>query len=123
MDGFLSIYQNIVISCTSYMDAKENAYHMLFLGRCITLRGAYKVTSNIEAGYGRSDITLEALSSANSHVIIEFKQGEDIERLKEEALQQILNNQYYIYLKGEVICSGLAHDKKRCSMVYKTLQI
>lgn len=57
MDGFLSIYQDIVISCTSYMDAKENAYHMLFLGMCITLRGSYEVTSNLEAGYGRSDIT------------------------------------------------------------------
>lgn len=123
MERFLDLYQKIVISCTSYMDAKENAYHMLFLGMCITLRSAYKVTSNIEAGYGRSDITLESLISSNSHVIIEFKQGEDLERLKEEALQQILNNQYYINLKGEVICIGLAHDKKRCSMVYKTMQI
>ncbi len=96
---------------------------MLFLGMCIALRGAYKVTSNIEAGYGRSDITLEALMNARSHVIIEFKQGEDLERLKEEALEQIIENQYYTGLKGEVICIGLAHDKKRCSMVHKTLQI
>ncbi len=48
---FFELYQDIVISCTSYMDAKENAYHMLFLGMCITLRGTYKVTSNIEAGF------------------------------------------------------------------------
>lgn len=123
MKRFIDIYQDIVISCTSYMDAKENAYHMLFLGMCIALRGAYKVTSNIEAGYGRSDITMEALMSARSHVIIEFKQGEDLERLKEEALEQIIQNQYYAGLKGEVICIGLAHDKKRCSMVHKTLQL
>ena len=123
MKRFFELYQDIVISCTSYMDAKENAYHMLFLGMCIALRGAYKVTSNIEAGYGRSDITLEALMNARSHVIIEFKQGEDLERLKEEALEQIIENQYYTGLKGEVICIGLAHDKKRCSMVHKTLQI
>lgn len=58
MEMFLELYRSIVISCTSYMDAKENAYHMLFLGMCITLRGSYKVTSNLEAGYGRSDITL-----------------------------------------------------------------
>lgn len=32
MTRFLDLYQDIVISCTSYMDAKENAYHMLFLG-------------------------------------------------------------------------------------------
>lgn len=121
MDSFLSIYQNIVISCTSYMDAKENAYHMLFLGMCITLRGAYKVTSNIEAGYGRSDITLEALSSGYPHMIIEFKQGEDVDSLKNEALQQILKQKYYMGLKGEVICIGLAHDKKRCEISYKEI--
>lgn len=121
MSGFLSIYQNIVISCTSYMDAKENAYHMLFLGMCITLRGAYRVTSNLEAGYGRSDITLQSLSPAHSNVIVEFKQGEDIDRLKEEALQQILDNKYDTDLSGEVICVGLAHDKKRCSIAYKVI--
>lgn len=123
MKRFFELYQDIVISCTSYMDAKENAYHMLFLGMCITLRGTYKVTSNIEAGFGRSDITLEALIPAHSHVIIEFKQGEDLERLREEALQQIIDNQYYTGLSGEVLCVGLAHDKKRCSMVHKIMQI
>ncbi len=120
MKRFFELYQDIVISCTSYMDAKENAYHMLFLGMCITLRGTYKVTSNIEAGFGRSDITLEALMPAHSHVIIEFKQGEDLERLREEALQQIIDNQYYTGLSGEVLCVGLAHDKKRCSMVHRS---
>lgn len=120
---FLGLYQNIVLSCTSYMDAKENAYHMLFLGMCITLRGSYDVKSNIEAGYGRSDITLKSLSPANSHVIIEFKQGENVECLKSEALQQILDNKYYDGLQGEVICIGLAYNKKRCDMVYKILQI
>ena len=92
MKQFFELYQDIVISCTSYTDTKENAYHMLFLGMCITLRGTYKVTSNIEAGYGRRDITLEALLPAHSHVIIEFKQGEDLEQLKEEVLQQIMDN-------------------------------
>lgn len=96
---------------------------MLFLGMCITLRGAYKVTSNIENGYDRSDITLEALISSHSHVIIEFKQGEDLERLKEGVLQQIMDNQYFAGLKGEVICVGIAHDKKRCDMAYKVINI
>lgn len=122
MEQFFHLYQNIVIACTSYMDAKENAYHMLFLGMCIALRGAYKVMSNIEAGYGRSDITLESMNPSNSHVIIEFKQGKDIDRLKEEALQQILDNRYYAGLKGEVICVGLAHDKKVCSMIHKVVK-
>lgn len=123
MDNFLSVYQNIVISCTSYMDAKENAYHMLFLGMCITLRGAYRVTSNLESGYGRSDISLQALSPGRMNVIVEFKQGEDIDLLKEEALQQILDNQYYTGMAGAVLCVGLAHDKKRCGLAYKVLDI
>lgn len=123
MNKFLAIYQDIVISCTSYMDAKENAYHMLFLGMCITLRGSYKVTSNLEAGYGRSDITLHALSPKDTNVILEFKQGEDIEHLKEQALQQILEQKYYTGLSGEVLCVGVAHDKKRCEIAHKVISI
>lgn len=123
LQRFFSLYQDIVISCTSYMDAKANAYHMLFLGMCITLRGVYKVTSNLETGYGRSDISLQSMSPDYISVIVEFKQGEDIDRLKEEALQQILDNRYYTGMTGEVLCVGLAHDKKRCSMAYKILDI
>lgn len=61
MEGFLKIYRDIVISCTSYFDARENAYHMLFLGMCISVRGIYEVSSNLEQRHGRSDITLKAL--------------------------------------------------------------
>ena len=63
MEHFMSVYQEIVTSCTSYFDAKENAYHMLFLGMCISLRGLYKVTSDGERGLGGRDIRLEALRS------------------------------------------------------------
>lgn len=90
---------------------------------CIILRGAYKVTSNLESGYGRSDITLESLTPGQISVIVEFKQGEDIDKLKELALEQILNQKYYTGLKGEVICVGLAHNKKRCSMSYQSLTL
>ena len=121
MERFFKLYQNIVISCTSYMDAKENAYHMLFLGMCISLRGSYQVTSNMEAGHGRSDITLKALRRGYPNVIVEFKQGKEINQLKHEALCQILEQHYYAGLEGEVICVGLAHDKKRCEIEYKVL--
>lgn len=123
MSRFLDIYQSIVIACTSYMDARENAYHMLFLGMCITLRGAYRVSSNIEAGYGRSDITLQALLPGKSHIIIEFKQGENIAELKEAALTQIMEQRYYTGLQGEILCVGLAHNKKRCEMVWKVIKL
>lgn len=49
------------------MAAKENACHMLFLGMCMTLREMYKVT----------------------------KQGKNLNKLKSDALRQILDNRYY----------------------------
>ena len=57
---FQKVYQQIVSTCTSYFDAKENAYHMLMLGMCVYLSGTYEISSNFEAGKGRSDITLKA---------------------------------------------------------------
>lgn len=52
-------------------------------------------------------------------MIIEFKQGSNIEELKEKALQQIMEQKYYAGLEGEILCIGLAHDKKRCAVSYK----
>ena len=121
IDRFLMLYQEAVISCTSYMDARENAYHMLMLGMCMTLRGSYEVTSNMEAGLGRSDITLKAMIPGKLHVVIELKQGEDMEGLAKRALEQILEQQYYHALKGNVLCVGLAHNKKQCSLVHKII--
>ncbi|MCL1810340.1 MAG: PD-(D/E)XK nuclease domain-containing protein, partial [Clostridiales bacterium] len=121
MEGFLDVYQEIVLSCTSYFDAKENAYHMLFLGMCISLAGLYKITSNIEAGHGRSDIRMESLHPERPHIVIEFKQGEDVDRLKEEALTQIVENQYCAGLEGECLCVGIAHNKKRCVAAHRTV--
>ncbi len=119
MEHFMTVYKDIVISCTSYFDAKENAYHMLFLGMCISLRGLYKVTSNLEMGLGRSDILLEALHPGQCHILIEFKQGVDLVKLKKEALGQIMENRYYAGLKGRVLCLGIAHNKKECDMVWE----
>jgi hypothetical protein len=122
LDGFMKIYRRLVLNCTSYFDAKENAYHMLFLGMCFTLGDIYKITSNIEAGYGRSDIRMESLApAARPHIIIEFKQGENLDVLKEEALAQITKNEYRAGLQGEILCLGIAHDNKKCELVYKIL--
>lgn len=122
IDHFLMMYQEAVISCTSYMDAKENAYHMLMLGMCMTLRGKYEVSSNLEAGYGRSDITLKAINPRNPHIIIEFKQGDDLDGLAHSALTQILEQHYYHMLKGRILCIGLAHNKKHCNLVHKIIE-
>ncbi len=123
VEDFLKIYEKIVFSCTSYFDGKENAYHMLFLGMCMSLRKYYKVTSNLEAGFGRYDILLESLIAENMHIVIEFKQGEETAKLKEEALQQILNQKYYAGLNGMILCLGIAHNKKRCEIAYKIVEV
>jgi len=121
LDNFMRVYRGLVISCTSHFDARENAYHMLFLGMCISLNGLYRISSNIEAGYGRSDIRLESFSDERPHIVIEFKQGEDIEQLKADALKQILEKKYCDGLTGEALCIGIAHDKKRCSLAHMLL--
>ena len=121
MVRFVQAYKDIVLSYTSFYDAKENAYHMLFLGMCISLAGRYRITSNIESGHGRSDIKMESLYLSHPHIIIEFKQGEDLDKLKYDALDQIESQQYYFGLKGEVLCLGVAHDKKRCEIAWRTV--
>lgn len=75
------------------------------------MAAAFKA-KNLESGYGRSDITLKARSPKNIHVVIEFKQGEDLERLKESALNQILEQKYYSGFSGEVLCMGITYGKK-----------
>jgi hypothetical protein len=123
MNQFLEVYRKLVLSCTSCYDAKENAYHMLFLGMCISLQSLYKISSNMESGYGRSDITLESRSGLHPHIIIEFKQGKELERLKHKALRQIIDKRYYTGLSGKILCIGIAHDQKRCELVYEEVRI
>jgi hypothetical protein len=66
---------------------------------------------------------MESLSpTERPHIIIEFKQGENIGALKEEALAQILENEYQAGLTGEILCIGIAHDVKRCELVYESLE-
>jgi hypothetical protein len=124
LEGFMKLYRELVLTCTSYYDAKENAYHMLFLGISFILRDIYKITSNAESGHGRSDITMESLfPSERPHIVIEFKQGEDIEKLKQDALIQITDKKYYTGLKGEVLCIGMAHNIKECDYAYKSITV
>jgi ribosomal protein L21E len=97
---------------------------MLLLGMTFSIEHLYRISSNIEAGHGRPDIRMESKIKDNPHIIVEFKkykEGENIENLKDEALQQIIDNQYYRGLTGEILCLGIAHDIKRCSVSYKII--
>ena len=119
MDEFLAIYQELVLESTSYHDAKENAYHMLMLGMVMQLRELYEITSNIEAGEGRCDIRMKSKCASRPHIILEFKQGKDVSKLKHKALDQIEEKQYYVGLTGDVLCVGIAHFKKKCEIVHE----
>jgi hypothetical protein len=125
IERFKEIYQNLVLDYTSYNDSRENAYHMLLLGMTFSVEHLYRISSNIEAGYGRPDIRMESKNKNNPHIIVELKkcrEGEDIENLKDEALQQIIDNQYHRGLAGEILCIGVAHDIKRCAIAYKIIE-
>lgn len=119
--AFKQRYTSIVLENVSFYDFKENGFHLLFLGMCAYLRQKYRIFSNIEFGYGRPDIRLEAKQPGLHHIIIEFKYGEELERLAQEALEQIHEKQYYAGLQGEVLLLGIAHNKKVCAIADEIL--
>ena len=133
IDRFLEIYQKLVYDCVSYHDINnddddkkpyENSYHMLFLGMSMSMSGMYKAVSNRESGDGRSDILMRSLQpDLRPHIIVEFKQGEDLNKLKQEALDQIFDKKYYIEFTGDVLCIGIAHHKKKCMLVHKEIVV
>lgn len=76
----------------------------------------------METGHGRSDILLKAKRSDGLHVVMEFKQGENLEALSAEALAQIAQNQYDAGLSGEVLLMGIAHNKKDCRIATRLVR-
>jgi hypothetical protein len=123
MKGFLRVYQKMVMECTSFFHTSEMAYHQLFLGMSLSLTGLYEIRSELAAGRGRSDMRLTALDSAYMHIIIEFKSGSGPSKSEEAALQQILDKKYYTGLHGKVLCIGLAHNEKKCSVAHQVIDI
>ena len=80
----------------------------------VFLDGVYKVKSNREAGYGRYDISLTAIDTRFPSIIIEIKQTDEINKLKEsakEALMQIKQKSYFqefVNAETEILLIGLA---------------
>ena len=135
MEQFLKVYQRLVYKYVSSHDIRannkqtsskhfENSYHMLFLGMAISVSGMYEITSNLEAGNGRGDTIMTSLQpELRPHIIIEFKEGEHVEKLKHVALNQILEKQYFAKLAGEILCVGLAHNMKICELVHQVVTV
>ena len=123
-DEFFDSYQNILM-LSSYHDLNdENSYHMMMLGMCICLSNNYKVISNREEGKGRCDIIIQAKDEKKTSFVIEFKYFKEdkkdfekaLDKLSNEAIQQIKDRKYDYNLKGKVIYIGLAHHGKDVMM-------
>jgi hypothetical protein len=132
MGAFSEAYSHILESTVSYYDiSRDNRYiyHAIFLGMCMTLGNYYHITSNHEYGAGRPDIRMESRDPARPHIVIEIKSTRDegyggvpLDQLKEQALRQIQEKNYYAGLNGRVLCLGLAHDGKRCEAAYEIIE-
>ena len=123
-DEFFDSYQNILM-LPSYHDLNdENSYHMMMLGMCICLSNNYKVISNREEGKGRCDIIIQAKDEKKTSFVIEFKYFKEdkkdfekaLDKLSNEAIQQIKDRKYDYNLKGKVIYIDLAHHGKDVMM-------
>ena len=46
----------------------------------LDLRELYDITSNIESGHGRGDLIMKSKETKRQHLVLEFKQGKDVEK-------------------------------------------
>ena len=104
----------------SVYDSYESFYHGLLIGILSRMKG-YKIHSNVESGYGRSDIMLEPVGTNTAAIVIEVKRTKnrkELEKKCEEALKQIETNKYIEKLEQEgyddIIKYGITFFKKRC---------
>ena len=100
---FQKYLQNILLKSTSFMDTKnEDFYHGLVLGMMFYLDNHYYVKSNEESGLGRYDVIIEPKNNNNRGFILEFKvvkNEDDLEKVSEEAIEQIMEKKYDVGLK------------------------
>ena len=121
MNGFYQAYEKLVLESMSKQNSKENAYFMLALAMTIYLRDLYDITSDVESGRG-SNIIMKSKDPQRPSIIIELKQGKNVEKLKHKALKRIEDNGNYAGLTGKVLCVGVAHNKKKCESAHEMMK-
>ena len=121
IDEFEKNLQEILLRYMSFYDISniEKVYHSFILGLMIHLEGKYHINSNGEGGLGRYDISIEPLNKNLRGFILEFKVADSEENLiekAEEAIKQIEDKKYYIFLQNrgikDVLFVGMAFYKK-----------
>ena len=126
-DIFQKYLQNILLKSTSFMDTKnEDFYHGLVLGMMFYLDNHYYVKSNEKSGLGRYDVVIEPKNKNNRGFILEFKvvKNEDnLEKVSEEAIEQIIEKKYDIGLRDrgikDVTFVGVAFCGKVAKVSYR----
>lgn len=116
----------------SFYDAgSEGFYHGLVLGLAALMDDHYKIKSNRESGDGRYDIALIPRENKYPGIIMELKwktglSYEELEKLSEEALNQINDNRYATELHEDGIESliklGIAFSGKNVVITPEIVQ-
>jgi len=107
-DKLKMMIQALLTQSVSSFDAVgENFYHGFMLGLCALLGGTF-VSSNKESGDGRYDIQLKPVNKNLPGILIELKaekdcSGEQLKKLSEIALKQIIDKKYYTEMTSEGI--------------------
>ena len=126
-DIFQKYLQNILLKSASFMDTKnEDFYHGLVLGMMFYLDNHYYVKSNEESGLGRYDVVIEPKNKNNRGFILEFKvvkNQDNLEKVSEEAIEQIIEKKYDIGLRDrgikDVTFVGVAFCGKVVKVSYR----
>ena len=126
-DIFQKYLQNILLKSTSFMDTKnESFYQGLVLGMMFYLDNHYYVKSNKESGLGRYDVVIEPKNKNNRGFILEFKvvkNEDDLEKVSQEAIEQIMEKKYDIGLRDrgikDVTFVGVAFCGKVVKVSYR----
>ena len=119
------ILRKILLNSMSYHDGakEEKFYHNLILGMLLYLDDKYSIKSNIEEGYGRTDVLMFPLNKKlNPGFIFEFKvseKGDDesMEKAVNEALNQIKDKEYEVEMQQhkvkDILNLGIAFNGKK----------
>ena len=108
-------------------ERKENFYHGILLG-LLRYKENWIIMSNEESGQGYSDILLEIPESRTGVVIeVKYAERETLNKMCEEALEQIEKRQYDARLIDDgmenIIKFGIACYKKSCRVAVKECYI
>ncbi|MDR1699933.1 MAG: ATP-binding protein [Lachnoclostridium sp.] len=111
---------NRLVSIISFYDSAENFYHGFLVGILSNIK-EYRVKSNRETGFGRSDIFMKRIGSDYGSAIFEIKTAKQRGELAEkctEALEQIKEKKYVHELEEDgyrdVILYGISFCGKEC---------